>query len=179
MKILMAGLPGSGKTTQAGKLEKELGIPLLRTGDIFRDISEEDSELGQKVKQVVESGGLVDDDLVVEIVKKALEDEKYNNGFVMDGYPRTVEQIGQYDPEFDFVFYLELSEQEIRNRLKHRGRVDDSPETITHRLITQEENMWGVLGYYKFKHKAEVHEINGERTVEEIHAKIREFLGND
>jgi len=175
----MAGLPGSGKTTQAVKLEKELAIPLVRTGDIFRDIAKEDSQLGRKVKDIVESGGLVDDDLVVEVVKKTLEDPKYQKGFVMDGFPRTVEQIGEFDPGFDFVFYFEIKEDEIRRRLSKRGRVDDSPEIISHRLIAQEENMWGVLGYYKFKGKAEVHEINSERPIEEIHGQIRSYLGND
>lgn len=178
MKILMAGLPGSGKTTQAVKLERELGIPLLRTGDIFREMAEEDSELGRKIKQVTESGGLVDDLLVVEIVREKLKEEKYKDGYVMDGYPRTVEQISQFDPEFDFVFYLEVSEAEIRDRLSHRGRVDDVPEVINQRLNAQEENMWGVLGYYKFKGKAEVHEINAQRPIDEVHSQIRVYLGN-
>lgn len=174
MRILLAGLPGSGKTTQAIKLAQELNVPLIRTGDILREMSTKEDGLGRRIKDIMDKGALVEDDLVAEIVEKKLAEMGKETGFIMDGYPRTVEQINRFDPEFDVVFYLQISEQEIRNRLFKRGRFDDTPEIVNHRLKAQEENMFDVLGYYK--KNAQVHLINAERTIEEIHVEIYKFL---
>ena len=92
MKIIMLGAPGAGKGTQAEILNKKYGIPTISTGAIIREAIKSGSELGNKVKAIIESGNLVSDDIVIEIIKKRLAEKDCENGFILDGFPRTVAQ---------------------------------------------------------------------------------------
>ena len=110
-RILLIGPQGSGKSTQAVFLSQHFGVPNISTGDIFRKLSSEDSEPARKVKEILASGRLVDDETTAQIVKERLAEEDCQNGFVIDGYPRSIRQIEIFDPGFNKVFYLAVPSQ--------------------------------------------------------------------
>lgn len=174
MKILFIGSQGSGKSTQAELLEQFLGIPRISTGDIFRKIIQEDSDEGKRIKQILDSGQLVDDATTAEIVRKRISEETFKNGFIMDGYPRTLEQINIFDPGFDKVLYLKLPDEEAVRRLLVRGREDDTEESIAQRLRLYHEQTDPILGYYG--KQGLLIEIDGLGSIEEIQQRIREQL---
>ena len=97
MKIIMLGAPGAGKGTQAKKIAAKYGIPHISTGDIFRENIKNQTELGKKVKAILDSGGLVSDDVVLEIVEDRLKKDDCKNGFILDGFPRTIPQAEAFE----------------------------------------------------------------------------------
>ncbi|MCK5533575.1 adenylate kinase [bacterium] len=123
MNLILLGAPGSGKGTQALKLSDKYKIPHISTGDIFREAIKKKDALSIKVKQIVEEGGLVPDDIVVEIVLRELEQESNSKGFVLDGFPRTLGQAESLDKSFKKhleVLYIKLEEEEVIKRLSGR-----------------------------------------------------------
>lgn len=173
MKILLIGPQGSGKSTQAQLLAQFLNIPKISTGDIFRKLSE-DSEEGERIKQILDQGRLVDDQTTSKIVEKRLQESDSKNGFVMDGYPRNLKQKDFFDPDFDRVFYLKVPNEEVIKRLMERGRADDSLESIKTRLdlyLTQTEQL---LKFYK--DKGILVEIDGTKTIDQVQNEIKKFL---
>lgn len=174
-KILFIGPQGSGKSTQAKLLSKSLGIPYLSSGDIFREISKEENELGQKIREILRKGKLVDDETTCEVVKNKLEDKDHKVGFILDGYPRTVEQIKIFDPGFDLVFYLDVSKKVSLERLLKRVREDDTRDLIEARLVHYYNQTHPLLGY--FKKKGILKELDGQKGIDEIQAEIRKIAG--
>ena len=133
-KILMVGPQGSGKTTQAKILAEVLGFKFLGMGELLRGfVKNANGSESQKIAQIMSEGGLVDDKTVCEIVKKELTRPEYKSGIIVDGYPRTVNQCKIYDPNFDKVFYIKVSDKEATKRLLARGRADDTEEAIKER----------------------------------------------
>lgn len=177
MKILVTGPQGSGKTTQAEILAEELELCLIKTGDLFRDLAEEDSEKGREIrKQMVEGGELINDDLTVELVREKLKDESCKKGFVLDGYPRTIHQIEMLDPGFDIVFDLEISNEVATARMLKRGRADDVPAVIQRRLDIYYKETIPVINYYNNRGKLVV--IDGEKSIKEVALEIQRKLAN-
>ncbi len=174
MKILLVSPQGSGKSTQALFLSTQFNIPNISTGDIFRKLSSEDSELAKKVKEILESGSLVDDETTAEIAKKRLEEKDCQNGFVLDGYPRNIIQAQTFDPGFDKVLYLNVPRQQVFERLLSRKRDDDTPELINKRLDLYYEQTAPLVEYYR--NKGILVEINGERSVQEVQNEIKKHL---
>lgn len=174
MKILLIGPQGSGKSTQADLLAHYLKVPKITIGDIFRKIAEEDSELGKKVRDILNQGHLVDDQITSEIVKERLSHSDYKEGFIVDGYPRTLEQARLFDPNFDKVFYLKLKEEAVMERLLKRGREDDTEELINKRLELYCEQTQPLLDDYK--NKGILVEIDGTGSVEKVQEDIRKHL---
>lgn len=174
MKILLIGPQGSGKSTQAQLLSEYLNIPVISTGDIFRKLREEDSEEGRKIKQILDSGKLVDDQTTSEIVRKRLSESDCRDGFIIDGYPRTLEQINIFDPGFDKVIYLNVPQKEVLKRLLSRGRADDTEELINKRLELYYEQTLPLLDYYK--QKGILVEVDGMDTIEHVQKSLRDAL---
>ncbi|KAM9866381.1 adenylate kinase [Leucobacter aridicollis] len=141
-RLLIIGPPGAGKGTQASKIAEAYGIPAISTGDIFRANIKGGTELGQRVQAIIESGELVPDSLTNEIVQDRLQQDDAAGGFLLDGYPRNVEQVEALDgmlegDALDAVVLLEADTDEVVARLLKRaeieGRADDTEEVIRHR----------------------------------------------
>ena len=118
----MLGAPGAGKGTYASRLQAKLGVEVIATGDIFRELIKEDSDLGKKVKSYVEKGLLVPDEVVVEVLKQRLSKIPKGKGFILDGYPRTLEQAKILDTitKIDVILLLDVPDWIIIERLSTR-----------------------------------------------------------
>ncbi len=174
MKILLIGPQGSGKSTQAKLLSEYLHLPSISTGEIFRSIASENNNQGIKIKIILDQGKLVDDEITAELVASKLKQPDYQHGFILDGYPRTEEQLRLFDPEVDKVFYLKLSDQAIMDRLLKRGREDDTEELIKTRLNFYHLQTQPLINHYKVK--GMLTEINGEQSMNEVQTNIRNAL---
>ncbi|MFQ6010112.1 MAG: adenylate kinase [Candidatus Aenigmatarchaeota archaeon] len=122
MRIIMLGPPGSGKGTYSKRMSPELGIPHISTGDIFREHLKKETEIGKKIKEVMRSGGLVPDDIVMEIVKDRLSKEDAQKGFIFDGFPRTLFQAKELEKtvKVDVVVNLYLPDDVLIEKLSAR-----------------------------------------------------------
>jgi adenylate kinase len=144
VRLLIIGPPGAGKGTQAAKLAEIYGIPAISTGDIFRANIKDGTELGKQVQAIVESGSYVPDSLTNDLVRDRLLQPDVSGGFLLDGYPRTTEQVeeldrilGQAGARLDAVVQLVADVDEVVERLRKRalveGRADDTEEVLRHR----------------------------------------------
>lgn len=170
-RVLLIGPQGSGKSTQAKLLGEYLKVPVISTGDIFRKLMQEDTDLGRTLKNILSEGKLVDDQTTSKTVQQKLSEPSYQNGFVMDGYPRNIEQVNIFDPKFEKVIYLKVPDEEVTKRLMARAREDDTPEAIRMRLNLYKEQTQPLLDYYQGK--GILIEISGVGSIEEIQAEIR------
>lgn len=177
MKILITGPQGSGKTTQAKILASKLGLCLVGAGDLVREYAQkrQDQE-ALKIRQELSEGKLVDDNLIYELVKSRLAKPDCQLGFVSDGYPRSESQSELFDPEFNLVFYLDISDQEAKRRLLHRGRSDDTSTQIDNRLYWYHQETEPLVEHYKQQGK--LIKIDANRSVDEIAAQIESYIKN-
>ena len=137
MKAIIFGPPGSGKGTYASRLRAKLGVDVIAMGDIFREIMKEDSPLGKKVKQYVEKGLLVPDDVVIEVLKQRLAKSSSKKGFILDGFPRTLEQANALDKivAIDVVIKLTVPDSIIIERLSTRRICKSCGEVYNDRYL--------------------------------------------
>lgn len=137
MRLILLGCPGAGKGTQAKLITKKYHIPQISTGDIFRNAIQQESELGRKVKKIVEEGRLVPDDMVIQLVLDRIKQPDCKNGFLLDGFPRTKAQAEALDQatQIDSVIDIEVPEEEIVKRLTGR-RIHPASGRIYH-IINQ------------------------------------------
>jgi adenylate kinase len=178
MVIIVMGPQGSGKTTQAEKISKAFGIPHLESGEIFREIATQDSDLGRRVKEALASGQLVNKTDADAVIQEMLTKAKYQDHVVIDGFPRDLDQAQRYREHIDRVFYLDVEEDECIARLMERGRADDTPDVIRERLRLYRERTVPVLEY--FDSHAILETIDGNRhpdsIFEDIHKRITRML---
>lgn len=123
MRIILLGMPGAGKGTQAQIIEEELAIANVSTGAILREVSKSKSDLGQKVQTYLNSGQLVPDEIIIEMLVKRISKDDCNNGFILDGFPRNIEQAKSLDQagvNIDLVIYLKILEEQIIERMSGR-----------------------------------------------------------
>lgn len=178
MKIVLIGIQGAGKSTQGNLLSEKLGLPYLSTGHIFRQIAKEKTELGRKVKLIMTAGLLQPDDLTVQVVENYLSRPEYEKGYIIDGFPRTLEQVEKFKNGVDKVIHINISEEEALKRLAYQNdgtRPDDSVEAIRQRIGSFYKFTKPVLDYYR--NKGILVEINGEKSIEKIHQDILRNLG--
>lgn len=181
-KILILGPQGSGKGTQANRLAEKLGIPALSMGQLLRDETATGSELGKEIEKIcLGDRPLVPDYMALDVLKKRLVQDDCQNGYIIDGYPRTIEQKKLFD-EYDQPTALlvidvprEVSLERLSKRAELEGRKDDTPELIERRLALYHEETEPVIAEYRAL--GLLHEINGDGTIEEVQQRIDEALG--
>jgi adenylate kinase len=182
MRILILGPQGSGKGTQAKGIAALHQIPHVATGDILRAAISDGSELGLRVEPILDRGDLVPDDLMVELIRERLADE---DGFVLDGFPRTVPQAEALDAmldeigkPLDAVILLQVSDEVATERLLARaaaeGRADDSPDAISNRLRIYHELTEPVVERYRSE--GTLVAVDGDRPIAEVAATIEDEL---
>lgn len=180
-KLLIVGPQGSGKGTQGVRIAEALGIPVVSTGDVFRANVKGGTELGQRVKAIIDAGDLVPDSLTGEVVRDRLSQDDAREGFLLDGYPRNLGQVGDLDAfltdrgdELDAVIELDVPREEsierITQRAQEQGRSDDTEEVIANRLAIYERETAPILDVYR--ERGIVDRIDGVGSLDEITARI-------
>ena len=176
MKIILIGIQGSGKSTQGNLLREKLKIPYLSTGHIFREMAKEKTPLGRYIKEIMNAGYLIPDSKTVHIVSEYLKKPEYQAGYILDGFPRTLEQVEKFANGVDKVVSLMVSDKEALWRLSYRNgdngqeREDETLAALRKRIELFHKLTEPVLEHYK-KRKILV-EIDGEKSIEEIHKEI-------
>ena len=177
--LLFLGPPGAGKGTQASFISESYDYLHLSTGELLRQEVEKNTNLGIQVKEIINSGKLVDDKLVLEIVKQNLALNK--EGWILDGYPRNISQadslskvLDELNQPLEKVFYLNLNEEILVKRLINRGRADDNEKIIRTRLDIYKETTQPLIAYYKTLNILEY--IDGDRDLKTISDDIKQKM---
>jgi adenylate kinase len=184
-RLLIVGPPGAGKGTQAARLSERYGIPAIATGDIFRHNIKEETPLGVEVKAIVDAGDYVPDSLTNALVASRLEEEDARAGFLLDGYPRTLEQVGFLDDllaakeeSLAAVIQLVADQEEVIDRLRKRahdqGRSDDSEQAIRHRQEVYAHETSPLIAVYR--ERGLLIEVDGLGEIDDVSARIAEAL---
>src|SRR5262245_33698757 len=185
MMLVFIGPPGSGKGTQAKRLVDHLSIANLSTGELLREAKAAGTDLGKLATQFMDQGKLVPDDLVLKLVAEKLEDPKYRQGCLFDGFPRTLHQARAFDESLahrgtplDLALELRADEAELTRRMLLRasaeGRADDTPQTISHRMEVYHQQTEPLLDYYRFRGILKV--IDALGTPDDIFDRIKSAL---
>lgn len=179
MKIVLIGIQGAGKSTQGNLLAEKIGVPYLSTGHIFRQMAKEKSVLGRKVKEIMTAGFLQPDDLTVKVVEEYLKKPEYEKGYIIDGFPRTLDQVKMFENNVDRVVYLDISDEEALRRLQFQNvdgsRPDSTADAIKKRVEVFHEVTEPVIDHYR--QKGILLDIDGARSIEDIHEEILKQLG--
>ena len=184
-RLLIVGPPGSGKGTQAVRLTETYGIPAIATGDIFRHNIKTQTPLGVQVKAIIDAGDYVTDDLTNELVQSRLSEADALDGFLLDGYPRTLAQVKYLDEllaergqGLDAVIQLVADKEEVVTRLRKRaleqGRTDDTEEAIRHRQDVYARETMPLIAVYR--DRGLLIEIDALGEVDAVSARIAESL---
>ena len=174
MKLLFVGPPGAGKGTQAARVADKLGIAHVSTGDMFRAL-DDSTDLGRRVNNIMESGGYVSDEIVIEMLEARIAEDDARDGYILDGFPRTVPQAEALD-EFlghdglDAVVLFEIDTDEVVSRMLERGRADDTEETIRTRLEVYSEQTQPLIGRYE--QRGLVRRVDAEGDIEVITERV-------
>ena len=194
MNIILLGAPGAGKGSQAAKISEYYKIPHISTGDIFRKNIKEQTALGKLAKTFIDAGNLVPDDVVIDLVKDRLANDDCKNGYILDGFPRTIPQAIALDKvaDIDVVLNIDVPFDVIEDRLTGRRvcicgatyhvkcgqklfiRDDDKIETVKARLKVYEEQTAPLVEYYQGL--GLVKTIKGRDTVDETFEEVRKVL---
>jgi len=180
VRVVLLGPPGAGKGTQAEKLAEKLEIPQISTGELFRRNIDGGTKLGLEAKRYLDAGDLVPSDLTNQLVDDRLNEPDAANGFILDGYPRSLEQakalhemLQRRGTDIDAVLEFRVSQEELFQRLKGRGRADDTDEVILNRMKVYRDETAPLLEYYS----GELKTVDAVGTVDEVFARALQALG--
>jgi adenylate kinase len=187
VNVLVLGPQGSGKGTQAKKMSRTYGIPHIATGDMLREMRELPTPVGRELKDVLDSGELVNDELMIELIRDRLSRGDTIPGFVLDGFPRTMAQAEALDDllrdverSLDVVFEFQVPErgqlvERLLKRAQLESRADDTPDAIARRLELYDRETAPLVEYYRST-RGNVVGIHAERTVDEVFHEIQDSL---
>ena len=174
MRVVLLGPPGAGKGTQAVKLAESLGVPQISTGDLFRHNISSGTRLGLEAKQYLDAGDLVPASLTNALVDDRLNDSDVAAGFILDGFPRSVEQAEALNDmlkrrglKLDAVLEFRVPEDELVDRLKGRGRADDTEDVIRNRMKVYRDETAPLLDFYQ----GELHTVDAVGSLDEVFAR--------
>ncbi|GGK57626.1 adenylate kinase [Nocardia camponoti] len=180
MRVVLLGPPGAGKGTQAVLLSEELGVPHISTGDLFRANISQQTALGREAQKYMDAGDLVPSDVTNRMVEARVAEPDAANGFVLDGYPRTVDQaealkkiLELNNAKLDAVLCFVVPEDTVVERMLARGRADDTEDVIRNRLRVYREETQPLLEYYKDI----VVTVDGVGEVNEVNERALKALG--
>ena len=181
MNIVIFGPPGAGKGTQSNLIVKKFNLYQLSTGELLRDEIKNKTELGLQISSIINSGNLVSDNIVGDLIEKYISNKSYKNRLIFDGYPRNLIQarnldslLKKYDQNIGIVLKLSVSLETIKKRILERKilekREDDNEEIAIKRYLTYENNIKPVIDFYKQSNLLNV--VNGETSISEISDEI-------
>ncbi len=184
-RIIFLGAPGAGKGTQAKVLADSQGIPHISTGDILRSAVANQTPLGVQAKSYMDAGDLVPDKLVIDLIRERLQESDAQTGWILDGFPRNVEQAGFLDclleemgQDCDHTINLDVPDDVVVSRLVQRGvesgRSDDNEETIRRRLEVYREKTEPLINYYTEQSKLTT--VNGDQELESVTADLQAIV---
>ena len=185
MNVLLLGPQGAGKGTQAKRIAGEYGLPHIATGDILRRAMAEGTPLGLKVKPIYDSGGLVPDALMIELIRDRLSEPDTEDGFILDGFPRTFVQaealdsmLREIDKQLHLVLELQVPDEVAFERLQRRaqleGRADDTDDAIQRRLDNYHRETEPLIEYYRMR--GNLVTIHADRSENEVFTEIQRAL---
>lgn len=191
MRLILVGPPGAGKGTQAARLVEKYGIPQLSTGDMLRAAVAAETPIGLQAKEVMNSGGLVSDEIVVGIIRDRIAEDDAKKGFILDGFPRTLAQAEALDEmlkdsgvELNSVLELRVDQSQLVDRIINRAeeakaagqpvRKDDDPEVFKQRLEAYNRDTAIVVPYYEKSGLLTV--IDGMQAIDDVSASIEAAL---
>jgi adenylate kinase len=185
LDVVILGPPGAGKGTQAKLIAAEAGVPHVNTGDMLRAERAAGTPIGRRVEEIIDRGDLVPDEVVIGLLRERLERDDTAEGFVLEGYPRTLAQAEALDRMLDeiergrlsivlhFPVSDELAERRLLGRAQQEGRSDDTPEVIHHRIDVQRVPD-EVIAYYRAK--GILVGIHADRSIDEVFAEVQSVL---
>ena len=185
MNIIIFGPPGAGKGTQSKFIVDKYNLHQLSTGDLLREEIKNKTELGSKISSIINSGELVSDTIVTNLIEKFISNNDYKNKIIFDGYPRNLTQaknldelLKKYDQKVDIVLKLSVSLNTVKKRILERqaqeNRADDSEQIAIKRYKTYEKSSEPVLDHYKKLNLVKV--VNGEAAISKINTEISELI---
>jgi adenylate kinase len=184
VNLLVLGPQGAGKGTQAKRISAEYGIPHIATGDMFRAL-DGTTELGRRVKEIMDTGGLVPDEITIAMIRDRLSEPDAESGFVLDGFPRNLAQaealdamLAGIDRGLDAILFFDVSDEigmeRALSRAEIEGRSDDTPEVIAKRLAVYHEQTEPIVEHYRATGK--LVPLHADRTIDEVWAEIVDAL---
>jgi len=185
LDVLLLGVQGSGKGTQAKRLAGEYGLAHVATGDMLRAAMAEGTPLGQRVRPIYEAGALVPDDLMIELIRERLQSPDTGGGFILDGFPRTMAQadaldsmLSEIDRPLTVVLELQVPDavaiERLRKRAAEEGRSDDTPEAITKRIALYNQETKPLVSHYRLA--GNLVGIHGYRPENEVFTEIQQAV---
>ena len=185
MNIVIFGPPGAGKGTQSKFIVNKYNLHQLSTGDLLRKEIKNKTKLGSEISSIINSGELVSDKIVSNLIEKFISNDTFKNKIIFDGYPRTLNQamnlddvLKKYKQKIDIVLKLSVSLETVKKRILQRqtqeNRADDNEEIAIKRYQTYEKSSEPVLNYYKQSNLLKV--VNGEATISEINSEISDLI---